>query len=32
MLDGAALLDIEPYVPNVDVRTDVKTGWYAKRN
>jgi tRNA-Thr(GGU) m(6)t(6)A37 methyltransferase TsaA len=32
MLDGTLLLDIKPYVPDFDVRTDVKTGWYAHRN
>jgi tRNA-Thr(GGU) m(6)t(6)A37 methyltransferase TsaA len=32
MLDGTPLLDIKPYVPDFDVRTDVKTGWYAHRN
>jgi tRNA-Thr(GGU) m(6)t(6)A37 methyltransferase TsaA len=32
MLDGTPLLDIKPYVPDFDVRTDVKTGWYARRN
>jgi tRNA (adenine37-N6)-methyltransferase len=29
VLDGTPLLDIKPYVPDFDVRTDVKTGWYA---
>lgn len=32
MLDGTPLLDIKPYVPEFDVRTDVKTGWYAQRS
>lgn len=32
MLDGTPLLDIKPYVPDFDVRTDVKTGWYAQRS
>ena len=32
MLDGTPLLDIKPYVPDFDVRTDVKTGWYARRS
>ena len=27
MLAGAPLLDIKPYVPEFDVRTNVKTGW-----
>jgi tRNA-Thr(GGU) m(6)t(6)A37 methyltransferase TsaA len=31
MLDGTPLLDIKPYVPNFDVQTDVRTGWYAAR-
>jgi len=31
MLDGTPLLDIKPYVPEFDVRTDVRTGWYAAR-
>jgi tRNA (adenine37-N6)-methyltransferase len=31
MLDGTPLLDIKPYVPDFDVRTDVRTGWYATR-
>ena len=32
ILDGTPLLDIKPYVPDFDVRTDVKTGWYARRS
>ena len=32
MLDGTPLLDIKPYVPDFDVRNDVKTGWYAQRS
>jgi tRNA-Thr(GGU) m(6)t(6)A37 methyltransferase TsaA len=32
VLDGTPLLDIKPYVPDFDVRTDVKTGWYASRS
>lgn len=32
VLDGTPLLDIKPYVPEFDVRTDVKTGWYAQRS
>jgi len=31
VLDGTPLLDIKPYVPDFDVRTDVRTGWYAHR-
>lgn len=32
VLDGTPLLDIKPYVPDFDVRTEVKTGWYAQRS
>jgi tRNA-Thr(GGU) m(6)t(6)A37 methyltransferase TsaA len=32
ILDGTPLLDIKPYVPDFDVRTDVKIGWYAQRS
>jgi tRNA-Thr(GGU) m(6)t(6)A37 methyltransferase TsaA len=32
VLDGTPLLDIKPYVPEFDVRTDVRTGWYAHRS
>ena len=32
VLDGTPLLDIKPYVPDFDVRTNVKTGWYAQRS
>lgn len=32
VLNGTPLLDIKPYVPDFDVRTDVKTGWYANRS
>ena len=31
MLDGTPLIDIKPYVPDFDVRTEVRTGWYATR-
>ena len=31
MLDGTPLLDIKPYVPEFDVRTVEKLGWYAAR-
>jgi tRNA-Thr(GGU) m(6)t(6)A37 methyltransferase TsaA len=31
VLDGTPLLDIKPYVPDFDVQTDVRTGWYATR-
>lgn len=32
MLDGTPLLDIKPYVPDFDIRSDVRTGWYATRS
>jgi tRNA-Thr(GGU) m(6)t(6)A37 methyltransferase TsaA len=32
VLDGTPLLDIKPYVPDFDMRTDVKTGWYTQRS
>ena len=32
IVDGTPLLDIKPYVPDFDTRTDVKTGWYAHRS
>jgi tRNA-Thr(GGU) m(6)t(6)A37 methyltransferase TsaA len=32
MLDGTPVLDIKPYVPDFDVHTEVKTGWYAHRS
>jgi len=28
IVDGTPLLDIKPYVPDFDVRTGVRTGWY----
>jgi len=28
MLDGTPLLDIKPYVPEFDIKKDVKDGWY----
>ena len=31
MLDGTPLLDIKPYVPDFDIFTVTKTGWYANR-
>ena len=31
VLDGTPLLDIKPYVPDFDARSDVHTGWYATR-
>ncbi len=32
VLDGTPLLDIKPYVPEFDVRTDTRTGWYETRS
>ncbi|HUH96355.1 MAG TPA: tRNA (N6-threonylcarbamoyladenosine(37)-N6)-methyltransferase TrmO [Anaerolineales bacterium] len=32
VLDGTPLLDLKPYVPDFDLRTDVRTGWYATRS
>jgi tRNA (adenine37-N6)-methyltransferase len=32
VLDGTPLVDIKPYVPDFDARTNVKTGWYAHRS
>ncbi len=32
MLDGTPLLDLKPYVPDFDVRTDVRTGWYTTKS
>ena len=32
VLDGTPLLDIKPYVPDFDVRTDTHTGWYGARS
>ena len=31
-LDGTPLLDIKPYIPDFDLRTDVRTGWYETRS
>jgi hypothetical protein len=31
MLDGDPLLDIKPYVPALDDRPEVRTGWFADR-
>jgi tRNA (adenine37-N6)-methyltransferase len=30
MLDGTPLLDIKPYVPQFDIKEDVKDGWYQR--
>lgn len=32
VLDGTPLLDIKPYIPEFDLRNDVRTGWYATRS
>ena len=32
MFDGTPLLDIKPYVPDFDLRENVRTGWYATRS
>jgi tRNA (adenine37-N6)-methyltransferase len=32
MLDGTPLLDIKPYVPDFDARTDARTGWYTTKS
>jgi tRNA-Thr(GGU) m(6)t(6)A37 methyltransferase TsaA len=32
ILDGTPLLDIKPYVPDFDLRADVRTGWYETRS
>ncbi len=32
VLNGTPLLDIKPYVPDFDLRTDVRAGWYETRS
>jgi tRNA (adenine37-N6)-methyltransferase len=32
VLDGTPLLDIKPYVPEFDVRSPARTGWYEVRS
>ena len=32
ILNNTPLLDIKPYVPEFDVRTEVQTGWYETRS
>jgi tRNA-Thr(GGU) m(6)t(6)A37 methyltransferase TsaA len=32
MLDGTPLLDIKPYVPEFDIRTGTRNGWYDTRS
>jgi tRNA-Thr(GGU) m(6)t(6)A37 methyltransferase TsaA len=29
LLDGTPILDLKPYVPEFDARTDARIGWYA---
>jgi tRNA-Thr(GGU) m(6)t(6)A37 methyltransferase TsaA len=31
VLDGTPLLDIKPYVPEFDLKTDARAGWYDNR-
>ena len=31
MLNGTPLLDIKPYVPDFDIRTGTRNGWYNSR-
>ena len=31
-LDGTPLLDIKPYIPDSDSRTEVRVGWYETRS
>jgi len=32
VLNGTPLLDIKPYLPEFDLRTDSRTGWYETRS
>lgn len=32
VLDGTPLLDVKPFVPEFDLRTDSHTGWYETRS
>ena len=32
VLDGPPLLDLKPYVPEFDTKTNVQTGWYQHRS
>jgi tRNA-Thr(GGU) m(6)t(6)A37 methyltransferase TsaA len=32
VLDGTPVLDIKPYVPDFDVRTQTRTGWYETKS
>jgi tRNA-Thr(GGU) m(6)t(6)A37 methyltransferase TsaA len=31
VLDGTPLLDVKPYVPEFDLKSDALAGWYARR-
>ena len=31
-VDGTSLLDIKPYVPEFDIRTQTRSGWYETRS
>jgi tRNA (Thr-GGU) A37 N-methylase len=32
VLEGTPLIDNKPYVPDFDLRTDVRAGWYETRS
>jgi tRNA-Thr(GGU) m(6)t(6)A37 methyltransferase TsaA len=32
VIDGTPLLDIKPYVPDFDIRSGVRSGWYETRS
>ncbi len=32
VLDGTPLLDIKPFIPEFDLRTNIRTGWYETRS
>jgi tRNA-Thr(GGU) m(6)t(6)A37 methyltransferase TsaA len=32
VLDGTPLLDIKPYIPEFDIRANVRAGWYDQRS
>lgn len=32
VLDGTPLLDLKPYIPEFDTRTNAQTGWYQHRS
>ncbi len=31
VIDGTALIDIKPYIPEIDCRQEVKTGWFSSK-